>query len=138
MKRAKGFKRDPKEEEARATLRAEFVPPPLPKVSLVSESRKAKRKRREEDEEELRVIKRARIPCHVNATQEDRLERPCHSMVALVLDPALSPQPPPKLENVSGLPVVKYTCMSLEEIEKKLRVVVEDGPHPIRRGDQES
>jgi hypothetical protein len=127
MKRAKGFKRDP--EEAHGTLHAEFVPPPLPKVSLVSESRKAKRKRCEEDEEELRVIKRTRIPCPVNATQDDHLERPCHSMVALVLDPALAPRPSPKLENVRGLPVVKYTCVSLEEIEKN-RVLVEDGTHP--------
>ena len=127
-KRAKGFKRDP--EEAHATLHAEFVPPPLPKVSMVSESRKAKRKRCEEDEEEPRVIKRTRIPCHVNATQEDHLERPCHSMIALVLDPALTPQPSPKLEYVSGLPVVKYTRTSLEEIEKTFRVLVEDGPHP--------
>ena len=128
MKRSKGSKRDP--EESHAILRAEFVPPPLPKVSMVSESRKAKRKRCEEDEEEPRVIKRTRIPCNVNATQEDHLERPCHSMIALVLDPALAPQPPPQLENVSGLPVVKYTRTSLEEIEKRLRVLVEDGPHP--------
>jgi len=120
MKRVKGFKQDP--EEAHATLRAEFVPPPLPKVSLVSESRKAKRKRCEEDEEESRVTKRTRIPCHVHATQEDHLERPCHSMIALVLDPTLTPQPSPKLENVSGLPDVKYTSMSLEEIG--------DGPRP--------
>ena len=127
VKRAKGFKRDP--EEAHATLRAEFVPPPLPKVSMVSESRKAKRKRCEEDEEP-RVIKRTRIPRHANATQDDHLERPCHSMIALVLDPALTPQPSPKLENVSGLPVVKYTRTSLEEIETKLMVWVEDGPHP--------
>ena len=96
----------------------------------MSESRKAKRKRREE-EEELRLIKRARVLCHVNATQGDSPEHPCHSMVALVLDPALAPQPLPKLENVSGLPVVKSAYMTLEEIEKKLMVAVEDGPHPI-------
>ena len=121
MKRAKGSKRD--SEEAHATLHAEFVPPPLPKVSVVSESRKTKRKRCEEEEEEPRVIKRTR-------TQEDHLERPCHSMVALVLDPALARQPSPKLDNVSGLPVVKSTSMSLEEIEKMLRVSDEDAPHP--------
>ena len=118
MKRAKGSTHDPK-----AAHSAELVPPPLPKVSMVSESRKAKRKRCEEDEEEPRVVKRTRM-------QEDRLEHPCHSMVALVLDPTLAPQPSPTLENVSGLPVVKSTCMSFEEIEKMLRVSVEDDPHP--------
>jgi len=123
MKRAKGFQH--------ATLRTEFVPPPLPKVSPVSESRKSKRKRHEESEDEPRVIKRARVLCHVNATQQDHLEHPCHSLIGLVLDPTQTPQPSPKLENVSVLPVVKYTCVSLEEIEKKLNVAVEDGPHPI-------
>ena len=131
MKRRRGLKRNPEEEEVHAALCAEFVPPPLPKVSMVSESRKMKRKRREEEEEELRVIKRARVLCHVNATQGDSLERPGHSMAALVLDPTLAPRPSPKLEKVSGLPVVKSAYMSLEEIEKKLRVAVEDGPHPI-------
>ena len=118
MKRTKGSKHDP--EVARS---AELVSPPLPKVSMVSESRKAKRKRCEEDEEEPRVIKRTRM-------QEDHLEHPCHSMVALVLDPALAPPPSPTLENASGLPVVQNTCMSLDEIEKMLRVLVEDDPHP--------
>ena len=118
MKRTKGSKHDPEVAHS-----AELVPPPLPKVSKVSESRKAKRKRSEEDEEEPRVIKRTRM-------QEDRLAHPCHSMVALVLDPTLAPQPSPTLENASGLPVVKSTCMSLEEIEKMLRVPVEDDPHP--------
>jgi len=98
---------------------------------MVSESRQAKRKRREEEEEELRVIKRARVLCHVNATHEESLERPCHSMAALVLHPALGPQPSSKLEKVSGLPVVISAPITLEEIEKKLRVAVEDGPHPI-------
>ncbi len=126
MKRAKGFKHDP--EEAHTSFRAELVPPPL--VSTVSESSKAKRKRCEEDEEGPRVIKRTRILCHVNETQEDRLEHPCHSMIALVLDPALAPQPSLTLKNVSGLSVVKYTCMSSEEIEKMLRVSVEDTSPP--------
>jgi hypothetical protein len=133
MKRAREVKLDPEEEErtAQAALCTDFVPPPLPEVFMASKSRKAKRKQREEEEEELRVIKRARILCHVNAVQEDGLEHPCHSMAALVLDPALAPQPLPKLENVSGLPVVKPPYMTLEEIEKKLRVAIEDGPHPI-------
>ena len=132
LKRLRGFKRDQHEEEgAHAVLCADFVPPPLPKVSMVSESRKTKRKRREEEEEELRVIKRARVLCHVNAMQEDSLERPCHSIAALVLNPALASQPSPKLEKVSGLPVVVSTPITLEAIEEKLRVAVEDGPHPI-------